>query len=86
MPENAIYVGRPTRWGNPYKVGDIIHRGASYSGRDELIVDAKQCVNAYKIWIWAQGRIKNLVPELKGKVLACWCRTEKECHADVVLE
>ena len=21
MPENAVYVGRPTKWGNPFKVG-----------------------------------------------------------------
>lgn len=21
MPKGAVYVGRPTRWGNPYKVG-----------------------------------------------------------------
>lgn len=22
MPENTVYVGRPTRWGNPFKVGE----------------------------------------------------------------
>lgn len=22
MPANAVYVGRPTKWGNPFKVGD----------------------------------------------------------------
>jgi hypothetical protein len=22
MPEGAIYVGRPSRWGNPFRVGD----------------------------------------------------------------
>lgn len=25
MPDGAVYVGRPTRWGNPFKLG---HRGA----------------------------------------------------------
>ena len=24
MPPGAVYVGRPTRWGNPYRVGDLI--------------------------------------------------------------
>lgn len=24
MPEGAIYVGRPTKWGNPAKVGDSL--------------------------------------------------------------
>jgi hypothetical protein len=23
MPPNTIYVGRPTKWGNPYKVEDV---------------------------------------------------------------
>ena len=22
MPPNAVYVGRPTKWGNPYRAGD----------------------------------------------------------------
>ena len=24
--------------------------------------------------------------ELKGKNLACWCRLDRSCHADVLLE
>jgi hypothetical protein len=23
MPQNATYVGRPTRWGNPFSIGDF---------------------------------------------------------------
>lgn len=23
MPENTVYVGRPTKWGNPWRVGDV---------------------------------------------------------------
>lgn len=31
MPENTIYVGRPTKWGNPIKLeGDMIYINASY--------------------------------------------------------
>lgn len=31
MPENTIYVGRPTKWGNPLKlVGDMIYINASW--------------------------------------------------------
>ena len=26
MPEGAVYVGRPTRWGNPYSVGTSVER------------------------------------------------------------
>ena len=31
MPENTVYVGRPTKWGNPLKlVGDCIYIDAGY--------------------------------------------------------
>ena len=32
MPENAKYVGRPTKWGNPLKLvgGDMIYIDASW--------------------------------------------------------
>ena len=31
MPENTVYVGRPTKWGNPFKLnGDCIYIDASY--------------------------------------------------------
>jgi hypothetical protein len=28
----------------------------------------------------------NRLPELRGKNLACWCRLDQPCHADVLLE
>ena len=32
MPEGAVYVGRPSRWGNPWRIGDIwcLHRLTAY--------------------------------------------------------
>lgn len=31
MPENTLYVGRPSKWGNPFKiVGDMIYGDASH--------------------------------------------------------
>jgi hypothetical protein len=35
MPEGAIYVGRPTRWGNPYRVTGM-SADARAAGRAEL--------------------------------------------------
>jgi hypothetical protein len=34
MPENAVYVGRPTRWGNPFAVGETLVRYPSIDGAD----------------------------------------------------
>lgn len=37
MPEGTVYVGRPTKWGNPYRVGEILsERHGGPSGSDWL--------------------------------------------------
>lgn len=57
MPENCVYVGRPTKWGNPLKF---------HGGMIELR--------------------KLPLQELKGKDLACWCKLDEPCHADILLK
>lgn len=70
MPPNTVYVGRPTKWGNPYKVGR--------DGTAALVAEK------YEWWLTFTGRI-NEVEELRGKDLACWCKEGELCHADVLL-
>lgn len=76
MPQNAVYVGRPTKWGNPYKVG-----------RDGT---AQECVDKYEALlkqnVWSIPNIADAKKELAGKDLACWCPLDKPCHADVLLK
>lgn len=72
MPADAIYVGRPTKWGNPYSVADWGREAAVQKYRDYL-------QNALKT-----GALS--ITELSGKDLACWCPLDKACHADVLLE
>src|ERR1700757_426939 len=86
MPENAVYVGRPTKWGNPYKLGDFVHRGPSFSGRDEYLATPGLVVEAYRKWMFHAQRSEGLITELRGKDLACWCPLDQPCHADVLLE
>ena len=70
MPPNTVYVGRPSRYGNPWIVGK------------QGIETAKEAVDNYSYHL--NGR--NLFPELRGKNLACWCALNKPCHADILLE
>lgn len=38
---------------------------------------------------YGEGRVLDMklaLPELRGKNLACWCRSGEPCHADVLLE
>lgn len=72
MPPNTVYVGRPTKWGNPYAM------------RSE--VDRIPVVMAYDEWVRQKiEKDPHFLDELKGKDLACWCPLNKLCHADVLL-
>ena len=80
MPQDAIYVGRPTKWGNPWKVG--------------VAGTAAHCVSLYHEWYLAQPAewLATVLTPLRGHDLACWCPlTDKNgnrvpCHADVLME
>lgn len=95
-PEGAVVVSRPSRWGNPFKVADCIEAGFAFTEDHAREV----CVGAFRDWLngnrWADGsgtaadarRDAYLasIPALRGKDLACWCRLDSCCHADVLLE
>ena len=84
MPSNAVYVGRPTKWGNPYF---LAHTGAGLIGRG---MNRQECVEAFRRYILANQhsseRFQKPLFELRGKDLACWCPLDQPCHADVLLE
>lgn len=69
-PKDAVYVGRPTRWGNPYRVG--IH-----GTRAEVVERYRNSLG--------ERDIELIRSTLRGKDLVCWCAPEA-CHADVLLE
>ncbi len=75
MPAGAVYVGRPTRYGNPFPATDT-----SPQGRTEA-------VHRYRTWIARQPALIDRVRrELVGRNLACWCPLDTPCHANVLLE
>jgi Domain of unknown function (DUF4326) len=76
QPINAVYVGRPTKWGNPCKVA---------AGR----LTAEQTVSLYRRDLIAGSlpfTVDDMLRELKGKDLICWCKPATPCHADVLLD
>ena len=78
---DAVNVARPSKWGNPFKVG-LDH---SYYMEGAERARAAQCVELFR-------NIFPALPEsagigvLRGKNLACWCKLDAPCHADVLLE
>jgi hypothetical protein len=69
---NAVYVGRPSKWGNPFRV----------TKRDS---NEEACAR-YRNWLGDKIARGTLDPEeLRGKHLICWC-APLQCHADILLE
>jgi hypothetical protein len=56
-PPNAVYVARPSKWGNPYPVERYGRRNA---------------IRLYKVWLHEEGPIDD-IHELKGMDLVCFC-------------
>lgn len=81
IPEGAIVVSRPSRWGNPYRVGDEDQAGEPR--------DAAECVRLFRYSIdhwWPADYVTAVRAALAGHDLACWCPLDQPCHADVLLE
>lgn len=70
IPFGAVYVGRPSKWGNPYEIGKDGNRAA--------------VINKYRAYL-ASSHLCNDLRELRGQNLVCWCAPQS-CHADILLE
>ncbi len=81
MPPSTVYVGRPSRYGNQWWVGEPI---GSDNGKT-VYATAQDAVDMYRFWACDPDDPLD-VSELRGKNLACWCRLDQPCHADVLLE
>src|ERR1700757_306177 len=65
-----VYIGRPSRWGNPFVVGE-------HGTRSE-------CVALYEDWLRHEPALLKALEELRGLVLGCWC-APRACHGDVLV-
>lgn len=86
MPEGVVYVGRGSKWGNPYRVGDRMWtpQGLTASASREDVVAAFK--EDLAIGACDVADLYEVQSELAGKDLACWCPIDQPCHADVLLE
>lgn len=85
LPCVKVSRGPGSKWGNPFRVGDALHIGPAYSGRDTIVRDAAHAVSLYRRWVF-NLRSATEIATLRGKNLACWCKPGAPCHADVLLE
>lgn len=71
LPEDAVYVGRPTKWGNPYTIGKDGTR--------------KEVIEKYRRYLRNSPHLLESLDELSGKNLVCWC-SPLPCHADILIQ
>ena len=64
-----VYIGRPSDWGNPFRLGKDGTR--------------EQVVSKYEAWLMTQPQLLDRLVELRGKRLGCWCAPQA-CHGDVL--
>lgn len=71
-PADAVYVGRPTCYGNPFVIG-------THGNREEV-------VRKFELYLLNNEElIGKIRKELKGKSLICWC-APRACHADILMK
>ena len=71
LQPDAVYVGRPSKWGNPYEIG----RDGT---REEVIAK-------YRAWIAERPELVDELAAMNPRTLVCWC-APLPCHADVLKE
>ncbi len=90
MPDGAVYVGRPTRWGNPYRLSDYRFARADGTPYENPIAAREMAIRDFEMWLGVSPKGEAIAAaskrELRGKDLACWCPLDQPCHADVLLE
>lgn len=64
-----VYIGRPSKWGNPFYIGQDGTRA--------------EVIRKYEEWILQQPELLSSLSELKGKRLGCHCKPQA-CHGDVL--
>lgn len=71
IPSGAVYIGRPSPYGNPYTIGPDGTRDQVYE--------------KFKVYLRKNKKLQAKVKkELKGRDLVCFCKP-KRCHGDLLL-
>ena len=71
-PREAKYIGRPSKFGNPFEIGKN-----SWLRED--------VIRLYEEQLLALPFLDDFLSELRGKDVVCWCKPTQACHGDVLL-
>ena len=71
-----VYIGRPSKWGNPYS-----HKDGTLA--EFKVGSRKEAISKYEEYLLQNDDLMNSLSELKGKILGCWCKPPR-CHGDIL--
>lgn len=71
IPSDAIFIGRGSKWGNPFKIG----------------VDGNrfEVITKYEQWLKTQQHLIDSIEELRDVDLVCFCKPQS-CHGDILIK
>ena len=70
-PAGAVYIGRGSKWGNPYRIGP--------DG------DRSDVIAKHERWLKREHELLRSLDELRGRHLVCYC-APAPCHGDLLLK
>ena len=98
LPAGAVIVSRPSRWGNPWTIADLMEEMAGHGDPPDADSARAAAVESYRAWLVGdladcqhpgdparRRAILEALPSLRGKSVACFCRIDQACHGDVLL-
>lgn len=83
MPSNTARVDRATKWGNPFTTAnayDAFVRFALAGANNPPTASDGRYIH-FQLY----NALRFKLSDLRGKNLACWCKPDQSCHADVLL-
>jgi len=66
-----VFIGRPSKWGNPFIIG-----------KDGI---RSEVISKYREYVLNNPDLMLSLDEIRGKTLGCYCKP-KACHGDVLVE
>lgn len=72
---SEVYIGRPSIFGNPFKL-------TAGESRDDVLT---KYAEYFTRRMREDTTFATAINGLKGKRLFCWCKAHQSCHADVII-
>jgi hypothetical protein len=79
--EYDIYIGRGSKWGNPYT-----HIKDRATLAEFVVGTREEAMRKYREHVLASPELMESLHELRDKRIACFCKPSKSCHGDILVE